>query len=760
MSITLTINTTLAAAPDTTAPVLSSGATSVVTATGWTGVITTDEGNGVLYTLVNQSPSAGALTVRDLGNMLAIMSAGAKDISFSVLTPDTTGYYAHVIHEDAAGNRSAVTTIGPFSTPSLGAGTGTVTLSIERDSNFKSGGIGIAPYTVFFRVGVSGASVSEPGNDTAFDPTVPELHYEFDGGLGQVTPGQYMQRMRTGTNDLNKGAGKYPPFCYTEPGTYTATVHVYEADGTFVGSDSVQITVANPQTVFTGNRTILVNAAGQADAAYPGAQVFTTLDLALNAQRALSQSCRILLKRGEVHIKNSQFAAAENDNNFIIADYGSGAKPTIRNTGGSFSPAMFYWSNLGNIEIAFRNIRFEGQWNSVTETGSGRNLCGIDQSSGATTRGVTFAGCEFDGWNEVCNLRITKDFYRDVILMAWDCHITNWNGFQFYSTANAGNYICLKGVSAMQSATARMGGQGDGSGNSYGLIRVQTSGRLTLEMVETLSRTSRDATLLAQPPLRINTGPSSPTILTRRPVAMISRCYIEGGGAQISLSSAESSGSNVYGMNEVVERCTLVGSNVTRNAINVSHAGVDIRNNIFIQPNGKRVPPYALQFFAFVRGDEDWISEQRDPTSPVRVRYNTFINLLDDTNRNGNELDAIEGMTVVFGGRYTEENNVLYAPNATGQGGESPIGVSQSVMQGALGNIVPAFTNVHHSATTSMPAVTPPDFSFASPTNSIWDATPLPGSALIGDANANPIFNDHAGNVRPTSRARGAMERA
>jgi hypothetical protein len=81
-------------------------------------------------------------------------------------------------------------------------------------------------------------------------------------------------------------------------------------------------------------------------------------------------------------------------------------------------------------------------------------------------------------------------------------------------------------------------------------------------------------------------------------------------------------------------------------------------------------------------------------------------------------------------------------------------------MQGALDDIVPAFTNVHHAATTSIPAVTPPVFSFASPANSIRDATPLAESALLGAASAAAIYNDHAGNVRGAGRDRGAVERA
>jgi hypothetical protein len=102
---TLTINTSLAGVADTIAPTLSAGATSVVSTTAWTGVITTNEGNGTIYTLVNQSGSATAAAVKSGGTSLPVFSAGQKSLSFPGLTADMSGYYAHIMHEDAATNQ-------------------------------------------------------------------------------------------------------------------------------------------------------------------------------------------------------------------------------------------------------------------------------------------------------------------------------------------------------------------------------------------------------------------------------------------------------------------------------------------------------------------------------------------------------------------------------------------------------------------------------------------------------------------------------
>jgi hypothetical protein len=146
MSAPLNFNTSLAGVADTTAPTLSAGATSVVSTTAWTGVITTDEGNGVIYTLVNQSASASAAAVEAGGTSLPVFSQGQKSLSFPGLTAETSGYYAHIMHEDAAGNQSAVTTIGPFATPSAGAGTGTVELIVEREGDIRVAIKRLAPH--------------------------------------------------------------------------------------------------------------------------------------------------------------------------------------------------------------------------------------------------------------------------------------------------------------------------------------------------------------------------------------------------------------------------------------------------------------------------------------------------------------------------------------------------------------------------------------------------------------------------------------
>lgn len=120
------------AAADTTAPVLSSPTQSVTGSSTVTVGATTDEGNGTLYAVVTVSGTAptGAQVEAGQDNSgsaatwagnTAVSSTGAKTIGATGLAA-STAYYAHLMHKDAAGNRSNVVTTTQFTTNASGSG--------------------------------------------------------------------------------------------------------------------------------------------------------------------------------------------------------------------------------------------------------------------------------------------------------------------------------------------------------------------------------------------------------------------------------------------------------------------------------------------------------------------------------------------------------------------------------------------------------------------------------------------------------------
>jgi len=100
---------------DQVAPTLSSPTGTKTGTTTATGTVTTNEGNGTLYWLVDTSPTTVQATVLSTGATQAVSSTGEK-VVYATGLPTSTLQYFHFVHKDAAGNDSAVTHSGSFTT--------------------------------------------------------------------------------------------------------------------------------------------------------------------------------------------------------------------------------------------------------------------------------------------------------------------------------------------------------------------------------------------------------------------------------------------------------------------------------------------------------------------------------------------------------------------------------------------------------------------------------------------------------------------
>lgn len=108
-------------AGDETAPVLSTPTGTKTGSTTANGTVSTDEGNGTLYYFASANASDTASTIKTNGSSQAVSATGSQTVSFTGLTP-STNYYAHYVHEDAAGNQSNIVSSAQFTTdaPSFG----------------------------------------------------------------------------------------------------------------------------------------------------------------------------------------------------------------------------------------------------------------------------------------------------------------------------------------------------------------------------------------------------------------------------------------------------------------------------------------------------------------------------------------------------------------------------------------------------------------------------------------------------------------
>ena len=120
-------------AADVTAPTLSSPTDEANGATASTASVSTDEANGTLYTAVTTSataPTAAQVKLGQDNSSVAAAFAGSQAVSAtgvqtispapSGLTPSTANT-THFMHEDAAGNQSAVSSASGFTTAAGGA---------------------------------------------------------------------------------------------------------------------------------------------------------------------------------------------------------------------------------------------------------------------------------------------------------------------------------------------------------------------------------------------------------------------------------------------------------------------------------------------------------------------------------------------------------------------------------------------------------------------------------------------------------------
>jgi len=105
--------------PDDAAPVLTLLSSLMVSATTGKALFTTDTGEGpgsAAFTLTNVVPSQATMNASPF--TLAITTTGAKEITGTGLTASTL-YYAWVQHTDVAGNATAITAAGSFTTDAV-----------------------------------------------------------------------------------------------------------------------------------------------------------------------------------------------------------------------------------------------------------------------------------------------------------------------------------------------------------------------------------------------------------------------------------------------------------------------------------------------------------------------------------------------------------------------------------------------------------------------------------------------------------------
>ena len=175
---TAAVSITVAAPADTTSPILSSPSASATSSTAASGSVTTNEGNGTLFRLASTSSTATVAAVK-AGQSQAVSATGAQAVTFSGLSASTT-YYAHFVHNDAAGNDSAVATSAAFTTQAAADTASPVLTGAITIGTVTTNSIAISFTAATDNVGVTGYDVSKDAG-TSWTAIAPATSYTFAG---------------------------------------------------------------------------------------------------------------------------------------------------------------------------------------------------------------------------------------------------------------------------------------------------------------------------------------------------------------------------------------------------------------------------------------------------------------------------------------------------------------------------------------------------------------------------------------------------
>jgi hypothetical protein len=753
---TLAVNTSLASV---TAPVLSLPTAAKNGSNAYTGTVTTDKTGGTLFHVVTTSATQPSVAQIEAGQdhtgsaapakgALTPVAAGLRNVSGSGLTAETT-YYIHYVQTGTFNDSNRVVSAS-FTTDAIAAGTGTVTISIDRQMNEM-----VAPAYVQLNIGVTGASVSEPGTDT-YDPTFNELVYvtTWDDPGAESTR---VTNIADAHNNLNVSYSKMPAHVYKSPGSYTITTHVYELDGTFVGTDTQAVTVSDPDTVYSGSRTILVDPAGVGDSStYPSSQVATTLSAALALVNNEASTHRIFIKAGASLDIDADMVLGSTYPNVYIGRYG-GTTPYTLNLSSTFvanetngTGDLFYLAGSFDSDFVIWGGEAIGDWDDETETGKQFNCISIEGTN--DTRRVLIHDMLLDGW--AITVEGKPGSNDKVAVCVHDTQISGWGNYGIVTESDEG-YWSVIGSRIESSENAMMGGfDKNFDANQHGPIRSFACERVLLDATEFFSRTTWVSNLVSQPCIRGKAVAGS-----KRIKYVVTRCSLEGGGnlyttdvpnGSITLSDADT----------LVEKNLMVGSAWTYNFIALRIGGVTVRNNILIMPN---VPRITTETGGNIIGWDTAFSAQSagnpysQSGSPNRFYNNTVLLLTNDTNLGGpNTLNLMEGTLY-----DVLENNAFDTPNSSGSWGQEAIDVSTTQMATVGGTWVPKFLGAKwRDSGSNMGAQLTMDTAHATPSGIVWNMVPNASSPLVNDATTGKTaLDDFYGVVRSGTRDRGAVER-
>ena len=501
-----------------------------------------------------------------------------------------------------------------------------VEVKIERSA------LGVAPEAVLFDViSVRGFEIGPSGG--LYKPAFHELRFTWrfgDASARYDRPAALLPHQRA----AEKGFGHAVGHRFARAGSYTVRLDVLHPPSGMTAVWETTLEVADPDDLFAGPATIVVDQTGGALAPVAGARRVRSLAEALARVKTSRQPQRILLQRGSIHWIETEYSfRTENDPdaawpNVYVAAAGEGPDPRLvwtgTSDGGGFFEAMRVMDRPRRtdlLDFVWSGIRFEGPWDSTTETGLSGALFGFNFADTTDRRPpgignpdyVHFNNCTFDG------VGLPVYLHRSIRLAAFsDTVFTNWMD---YGVLGSSETMLMLGCEVAQTPQALGGGRKDFRHNMHGPVRLSNGELTVIDGCDFYSRTgwftNVDGATTIQPCVRWN--------MAARPGARLSlqRSILEGGFNVLAIARTNARTPGVQ-VNALVEGCIILGSHMSSRLVTIIHSGVTLRNNLLIHPGvprlGRVFDPHS---FVDLDGDQD-----TDRSAPVTIMFNTMVNLM------------------------------------------------------------------------------------------------------------------------------------
>jgi hypothetical protein len=541
----------------------------------------------------------------------------------------------------------------------------TATINIEKRA---ASGVQVAPEPLMFSVDVSGFDSQPPTGGNVVDDRLHLIEYFWDfdslnaGGTyvftAPVNVYSDAANHTSGKKNSRYARGFLASHTYRTPGTYRVSVFCVETSSGKTATATLDVTVGNPDTLFSGTNTIFMSPSGTFTNAPAGAQTMTSgnieaaYDTYVRGQQTTPK--RIMLNRGESYTFDGDnwgiFSGQHVPTVHVVAGPGGAAKPVLNWTG------EFNWSDSGannNKSFVWQDIDFQGTWDSTTDsdpnTGPERGAFRINENGPNI---ILMDGCSFDG--------ILYSGLDAVVDNSYN-HSWFWNDVAFTNK----NYGYLGGKYNVLSATgcrfmSDVNSLADATNNQGWNFRFSSlNSRNVIDKCDFFNRQGWSlvgSIIAVQAHVRFNadggTGSNSKLCVTDN--------TMEGGYSCISL--AATSGNDDRPVNMLVDGNYMLGSYQTVSFIETCQSGLTIRNNIMVMPEFAGSSRISNGPVAFVQLTTNGRSAGTNASEPIRVYSNTFVNTQDQGQSGG--AIALVSNSLPFT-NVTTENNVNHQPAIT-----------------------------------------------------------------------------------------------